>query len=310
MKFAVTGGAGFIGSNIVEELVDRGEAVLVIDNLFAGKKENLEPFMSDIEFVKGDIRDQDLLMELFEDVDYVLHQAAIGSVPRSLEQPVLYNDVNISGTVNVLEAAKENDVKRVVFASSSSVYGNADVPWTEGEEGDQISPYAITKRTCEKYMQLYYELHGLETVCLRYFNVFGPRQDPNAEYAAVIPLFIKAIANDERPTIFGDGEQTRDFTYVKNVVEGNLKACTAEDAPGEVINLANGNPITINELAEDINDVFDKNIEPVHDDPRPGDIRHSHANPKKAKNILDYEEKVSFKQGLKKTVEWFEQDFQ
>ncbi len=305
-KYIVTGGAGFIGSNIVRELVRRGESVKVIDNLSTGHRENLEDLMDKIEFVKADIGDLEALQKEFKGADYVLHQAALCSVPRSIDNPINSNDANVAGTLNVLTAARDNKIKRVVYASSSSVYGDITTPAKiEEERGKILSPYALTKLAGEIYCQLFYELYGLETVVLRYFNVFGPSQDPESQYAAVIPLFIKAALNNESPVIFGDGVQSRDFTYVANNVEANILAATRPGIAGEVFNIACNTSISLNELVAEINHILGKNIKPVFKPRRSGDIKHSKADITKAKTLMGYEPKVSFREGLKKTVRWY-----
>jgi len=245
--YLVTGGAGFIGSHLVEELVKQGQRVRVIDNLSTGKKENIKPFLGEIEFVEGDIRDLELVRAAMDGVEYVLHQAAVPSVPRSVKDPLTSNSVNVEGTLNILVAARDADVKRVVYASSSSVYGDTPVlPKHEDMKQEPRSPYAVSKLTGELYCQVFYYVYGLETVVLRYFNVFGPQQDPKSQYAAVVPKFITALLHGESPTIFGDGEQSRDFTYIENVVAANLLATKAPDVAGEVFNIAYGERITVN----------------------------------------------------------------
>jgi UDP-glucose 4-epimerase len=311
-RFLVTGGAGFVGSHIAEELVRQNNEVVIVDNFFDSKKDSMESFIDKIEFHEGDIRDKKLIDKITKDVDFILHQAARRSVPTSLKEPFEYNDVNINGTLNILEAARKNNVKRVVFASSSSVYGDVkEFPQRETMLPDPRSPYALTKLTGEHYLKIYYKLYGLETVSLRYFNVFGLRQDPNSQYAVVIPLFIKAISNNQQPVIFGDGSQSRDFTYVGNVVEGNLKACTAkkEDAAGQVFNLADGNSISVNQIAEKINKLLGKNVKSKHVAERAGDVLKTQADNSKAKRLLGYKGEVSFDEGLKRTVEWFKTGF-
>lgn len=305
-RFVVTGGAGFIGSNIVDRLVTGGNEVVVIDNLLTSSMDNLKDIMSRIKFVNGDIQDLDLLVREFEGVDYVLHQAALASVPRSIENPIASNQNNIDGTLNVLVAARDAGVKRVVYAASSSAYGNTPtLPKHEGMASDPLSPYAITKLVGEQYCKVFYNIYGLETVALRYFNVFGPRQDPNSQYAAVIPKFITAMLNDERPVIYGDGEQSRDFTYVQNNVDANLLACTAPNAAGKMFNVACGERITLNQLVELLNDILGKDIEPVYEEERAGDVKHSLADISLARDIMRYEPEYGFKEGLLKTVEWF-----
>lgn len=262
--YLVTGGAGFIGSHIAEELVRRGERVRVLDNFITGKRENIAPFRNFIELIEGDIRDLETCQRALRGVDYVLHQAALPSVPRSIKEPLLTHDINVNGTLNLLWSSLEARIKRFVFASSSSVYGaNPRLPQTEGNEDRVISPYALSKSIGEQYCGLLYQIYGLETVCLRYFNVFGPRQDPFSQYAAVVPLFITKLLTDEKPQIFGDGEQSRDFTYVANVVEANLRALEAPDeALGEVFNIACGERTTVNSLLREISDVLGVSIIP------------------------------------------------
>jgi UDP-glucose 4-epimerase len=303
MKFLVTGGAGFIGSNISEELLKRGYEVRIYDNFATGRRENIADFENDIELFENDIRDYDTLLKAVKGVDVILHQAALPSVPRSIADPVTSNEVNINGTLNVLWAAKEAGVKRVVFASSSSVYGdNPELPKHEGMVPNPLSPYAVTKLTGEKYCQVFSRLYGLEAIALRYFNVFGPKQDPNSQYSAVIPKFIKSIMNDKQPVIYGDGTQSRDFTYVANVIEGNILAATKDIPGGLVMNCACHGQITLNELVQHINTLFEKDIKPIYADPRQGDIKHSFARIKLIKEKLDFEPLISFPTGIKKTI--------
>lgn len=309
-RFAVTGGAGFIGSNIVIELVKNDNEVVVIDNLLTGNFNNLFGVMDQIRFVEGDIQDLDLLKREFIDIDYVLHQAALPSVPRSVDDPIASNQNNVDGTLNVLVAARDEGVKRVVYASSSSAYGNSpSLPKKEDMKPDPLSPYAITKLVGEQYCKVFYELYGLETVSLRYFNVFGPHQDPNSHYAAVIPKFITAMLNDESPVIFGDGEQSRDFTYIQNNVDANLLACEVAGAAGKMFNIACGERISLNELVAMLKKILGKKIEPVYKEPRPGDVKHSLADITLAREILGYKPRYGFEDGLKKTVEWFDNYF-
>ena len=304
--YLVTGGAGFIGSHLVEELVKQGQRVRVIDNLSTGKRKNIEPFRGKIEFIDGDIRDLGLVRKAMDGVDYVLHQAAVPSVPRSVKDPLTTNAANVDGTLNILIAARDADVKRVVYASSSSVYGDTPtLPKQEGMKPQPRSPYAVSKLAGELYCQAFYHVYGLETVALRYFNVFGPRQDPESQYAAVVPKFITALLRGEPPTIFGDGEQSRDFTYVDNVVAANLLAAKASGVAGEVFNIACGERITINELARMLTEIIGVNIEPEYTPPRPGDVLHSLADISKAQKLLGYKIKVDFERGLQKTVEWY-----
>jgi nucleoside-diphosphate-sugar epimerase len=304
-KYLVTGGAGFIGSNIVKELLHQGEQVRVLDNYSTGKRENLFPFADDpnLEIIEGDLRSFHIVRDAVKGVDYVLHQGALPSVPRSVKDPITSNDVNINGTLNVLEASKEFGVKRVVFASSSSVYGNSEVmPKIETMPVAPLSPYALTKYAGERYCQIYYQLYGLETVALRYFNVFGPNQDPTSQYSAVIPKFIKLMKEGKRPVIYGDGSQSRDFTYVTNNVEANIRACTAPEAAGEVFNIACGERFTLNDLVNSINEILGKNILPLYEDERIGDVKHSLAGIEKAKKHLDFIVRTKFREGLNRLV--------
>ena len=314
--YLVTGGAGFIGSNIVEELLRRNQKVRILDNFSTGKRENISHVkdilggenkknLEKLEVVEGDIRSYHIVREAIEGVDFILHQAALPSVPRSVKDPLTSNEVNVVGTLNILNAAKETKVKRIVYASSSSVYGDLEVlPKTEDMLPRPLSPYAVSKLAGEKYCQVFTSLYGLETIGLRYFNVFGPRQDPNSQYSAVIPKFIKIIKEGKSPTVFGDGEQSRDFTYVSNVVEANLLACkkNTEDLSGEIFNAAFGKRITINELVNSINDILKTNIQPNYNEPRPGDVKHSLSNIGKIRQLLDYEPKVDFYEGLKRVI--------
>ncbi|MEW6183489.1 MAG: SDR family oxidoreductase [Bacillota bacterium] len=306
--YLVTGGAGFIGSHIVEELVRKGERVRVLDNLSSGKKENLAHLTKSIEFIEGDITNTADVARSVEGVDYILHQAALASVDGSVRDPLLTNAVNITGTLNLLQAACDNKIKRFVYAASSAVYGNTStLRKSENLSADPLSPYAVTKYTGELYCRIFYRIYGLETVALRYFNVFGPRQDPNSMYAAVIPLFIAAILQGKIPVIYGDGDQSRDFVYVSDVVEANLLACSAPKAPGEVLNVGCGNQITVNQLLTDLKRIMKSDVTPVHQEARPGDVRHSLADITRARKILGYEPAVSLQEGLQKTVAWFMQ---
>ncbi len=306
--YLVTGGAGFIGSHIAEELALRGARVRVIDNFLTGKKENLAPFLNKIEFSKGDIRNAETCQKITEGVDYVLHQAALPSVPRSIENPLLTSEINITGTLNLLIASRDAKVKKFVFASSSSVYGNDPLlPKKEDMRAEPLSPYALSKLVGEMYCRVFSQIYALSTVSLRYFNVFGPRQDPLSQYAAVIPNFIVKLLKGERPVIYGDGDQSRDFTYVSNVVEANILASKAEDLSGEIINIACGKRTTVNTLAEKISKILNKDISPSHDKPRPGDVKHSYADVSRAERFLNYVPKVSFDEGLKKTIQWYKE---
>jgi len=308
-RYLVTGGAGFIGSNIVKYLLKAGHKVKVFDDFSTGKKENIQEFvdMDNFELYEGDSRNIKDIKEVIKGIGYVLHQAAIPSVQRSIEHPIKSNDSNIKGTLNLLLAARDEGVKKVVYASSSSIYGpSQNLPKREDMPVNPISPYALTKYTGEKYCQIFSDIYGLPTVCLRYFNVFGPKQDPNSEYSAVIPKFINLMLKGTRPIIFGDGEQSRDFTYVDNVVRANIKAAHS-DIIGEVINIACGGRITINKIVEKINEILQSNIIPRYENPRQGDIRHSKADISKAKNLLSYSPIIDFINGLNKTVEWFKE---
>ncbi len=303
MKILVTGGAGFIGSNIVEELLKRNFSVRVLDNFSTGKKENLKDFVNDIEIIEGDIRSYHIVDKATRGIEVILHQAALPSVPRSVYDPITTNEVNVGGTLNILYAAKENKVRRVVFASSSSVYGdNPELPKHEGMIPNPLSPYAVSKLAGEKYCQVFSKLYGLETVIFRYFNVFGPRQDPDSQYSAVIPKFIKAMLNNERPIIYGDGTQSRDFTYVANVVEANILAATNPIDSGLVMNCACSGNISLNELVGELNKLLGKNLEPIYDKPRPGDIKHSYADISLISAKLNYLPLISFTKGLELTL--------
>ncbi len=307
MKYLVTGGAGFIGSNIVEELLKRGHQVRVLDNFATGRRENLAPFLNQIELIEGDLRSYHIVREAVDGMDFILHQGALPSVPRSIKDPITSNEVNVGGTLNVLDAARDAGVERVVFASSSSIYGDSEkLPKQEDMTPNPLSPYAVSKLAGEKYCQVFARIYGLHTVALRYFNVFGPRQDPTSQYSAVIPKFITAILNDKQPTIYGDGTQSRDFTFVTNVVEANILATEADFPPGMVFNCACHERIDLNQLVHDINDILGKNIQPVYTDPRPGDVKHSFADIERIRKYLGYEPKVYFREGLEKTVAWYQ----
>lgn len=308
MKYLVTGGAGFIGSNIVSELLSQGEQVVVLDNFATGKRENTLPLMKNknLTMIEGDLRSFHIVRTAVKGVDYILHQGALPSVPRSINDPITSNDVNILGMLNILEAAKEFGVKRVVCASSSSIYGNSEsLPKVESMPVNPLSPYALTKYAQERYCQIFSKIYGMETVALRYFNVFGPNQDPTSQYSAVIPKFIKLIMQDKEPVIYGDGSQSRDFTFVENNVWGNIQACTAPKASGEVINIACGKRYTLIDLVDMINEILGKNIEPKFAPDRAGDVKHSLAGIEKAKELLGYEVRVDFKEGLRRTIEYF-----
>lgn len=300
MHYLVTGGAGFIGSNIVEELLKRGYNVRVLDNFSTGKRENLKKFENDIELIEGDIRSYHTVKQAVTGIDIVLHQAALPSVPRSINDPITSNEVNVGGTLNMLDASKDAEVKRFVFASSSSVYGDSpELPKHEGMMLNPLSPYAVSKLAGEYYCRVFSKIYGLETVCLRYFNVFGPRQDPNSEYSAVIPKFIKSIMNNQSPTIFGDGKQSRDFTYVDNIVEANLLSASAECQAGTIMNCACNDQVDLNYLVEQINKLLDKNIKAIYKEHRKGDIKHSFADISLIQKNLNWSPKYSFIEGLK-----------
>jgi len=310
--YLVTGGAGFIGSNLVERLIELGHKVRVLDDFSTGKRENL--CFSGFELIEGDIRDIKICKKVCKGVDFVLHQAALGSVLRSVENPLLTHEVNATGTLNMLIAAKESKVKRFIYASSSSVYGGTEdtkqgiIAKTETMSPSPLSPYAVSKLTGEYYCQVFYKIYGLETVCLRYFNVFGKKQDPSSRYAAVVPKFIKSLLDNKAPTIYGDGNQSRDFTFIDNVVEANLKACEAAPSVcGKVYNIACGRNISVNELFQSLLEIMNKDITPLYAPPRPGDVRHSLANIEKASKELNYRVICEFKEGLIKTVSWFTQ---
>ncbi|MEY8666341.1 SDR family oxidoreductase [Enterococcus innesii] len=309
-QFLVTGGAGFIGSNLCEALLNMGYKVRCLDNLSNGFYENIKPFINNtnFEFINGTITDYDVCNHACKNVDYVLHQAAWGSVPRSIEMPVYYEEVNIKGTVNMMDAARKNKVKKFVYASSSSVYGDSPtLPKVEGIEGNVLSPYALTKKVNEEYGKIYSRIYGLETVGLRYFNVFGRRQNPNGAYAAVIPKFIISLLNDKSPKINGDGLQSRDFTYIENVIEANLKAASSDSSiSGEVFNIAFGGRVSLNQLYEVLTEILSKkNIKAIYGDERAGDVKHSNANINKAKKLLKYDPTFSFDEGIVDAIEWY-----
>lgn len=307
--FLVTGGAGFIGSNLCEAILNMGYKVQCLDDLSTGKKDNVDRFIQNenYSFIKGDVKDLNTCLKACENVDYVLHQAAWGSVPRSIEMPLFYCENNILGTLNMMEAARQKGVRKFVYASSSSVYGDEpNLPKTEGREGNLLSPYAVSKRTCEEWGKQYTQHYGLDTYGLRYFNVFGRRQDPNGAYAAVIPKFIKQLLNGEKPVINGDGKQSRDFTYVENVIEANLKACLADhNAAGEVYNIAFGGREYLIDVYHCIADALDVNIEPIFGPDRKGDIKHSNADISKAIRLLNYNPDWSFKKGINEAIKWY-----
>src|SRR5215210_903262 len=303
--YLVTGGAGFIGSHLSEELVRRGHTVRVADSLITGKRSNLD-HVPEVRFHEGDLAELDFARSVVEGSDYVLHQAAIPSVPRSIEDPIASNRANVDATLSVLVAARDARVKRVVFAGSSSAYGNTPtLPKREDMPNNPLSPYALQKVVGEQYLQMFTVLYGLETVSTRYFNVFGPRQDPTSAYSGVISVFATALLENRSPKIYGDGEQTRDFTYVANVVDGVLRACEAPQASGEVINVATGGRISLNKLFYAMRDVVGGNLEPTYAEPRQGDVRDSQADLRRAKDLLGYTPIVTFEEGLARTIAWY-----
>lgn len=310
--FLVTGGAGFIGSNLCEAILNLGYRVRCLDDLSTGKEANVEPFLNNphFEFIKGDIKDLDICIKACEGVDYVLHQAAWGSVPRSIEMPLVYCANNIVGTLNMMEAARKTGVKKFVYASSSSVYGDEPtLPKVEGREGNLLSPYALTKQCDEEWGKQYTMHYGLPTIGLRYFNVFGRRQDPDGAYAAVIPKFIKQLLEGERPTINGDGQQSRDFTYIENVVEANLKACLApENADGQAFNIAYGGREYLNDIYHGLTKALGVDIEPIYGPDRRGDIKHSNADISKARKLLGYDPDWSFQRGIDAAIDWYREN--
>lgn len=306
--YVVTGGGGFIGSHIVEELLRRNQTVRVIDNFSTGKRENLRAFQA-AQLIEADISQDKNLIEYLKGADYVIHQAAIPSVPKSIIDPVRSHQANVNGTLQLLLAARDAGVKRVVYASSSSLYGDSPtLPKHEGMMPNPLSPYGAQKLFAEMYCQVFTKTYKLETVSLRYFNVFGPRQDATSQYSGVLALFIPAVLEGRRPTIYGDGLQSRDFTYVKNVVHGNLLACTAPGVGGQVFNVACGDRITVNSMLQQINKITGKDIQPIYAENRAGDIKHSQADITRAKELLGYEPKASFEEGLRHTIEWYREN--
>ena len=315
MRYLVTGGAGFIGSNIAETLLERGESVRLLDNFSTGKRENLSfARHGGLELLEGDIRELGICREAVRGVDYVLHQAALASVPKSVEDPLAANDVNAAGTLNLLVASRDSGVKKLVYASSSSVYGDEAggdtvTPNVESMKPNPLSPYAVSKLAGEYYCGLFFRLYGFETVSLRYFNVFGRRQDPSSEYAAVIPRFIQALLQNRRPVIYGDGRQTRDFTHVDDIVKANLGACFARrESSGGVFNIACNRRYSLLDLLEGIGAVLGKDLPPVFEEARKGDIRHSMADISLARSVLGFEPEISFREGLEKTIRWYTGD--
>ncbi len=304
--YLITGGSGFIGSNIAERLVNKGEKVRILDNFSTGRIENLNSIKDDVEIIEGDIRSLLTVEKSVKGVDYILHQAALPSVPRSIADPGTTNEVNVNGTLNILTAAKDLNVKRVVIASSSSIYGDTEIlPKNEGMVPNPLSPYAVSKLTTEYYAKVFFKLYNLRVVVLRYFNVFGKNQNPNSQYSAVIPKFCKSILAKESPIIFGDGTQTRDFTHVSNVVEANLLACESKEAISKIFNIACGDQITLNTLFNQLVNYYKIDIKPNYQSERKGDIRDSYADISKAKELLGYKVKTDFNEGIRITAEYF-----
>jgi UDP-N-acetylglucosamine/UDP-N-acetyl-alpha-D-glucosaminouronate 4-epimerase len=306
MRYLVTGGAGFIGSNTVEELVRRGESVVVLDDLSSGKEENLAEIRNKITFMKGSITDIEVVRKAMHEADYVLHLAARTSVPRSVKDPIETNRINIDGTLNVLVAARDLKVKRVVFAASSSAYGETPtLPKVETMQPQPISPYGVTKFVGELYLQTFGKCYGLENVALRYFNIFGPKQDPSSPYSGVLAKFCTAFLEQTQPVIFGDGEHTRDFTFVDNAVDANLLACEAQNASGKVFNVGTGGRTSLNQVVKALGEISGKAMEAKYEPPREGDIRDSQADITQAREILGYHPQVQFLEGLRRTFEWY-----
>jgi nucleoside-diphosphate-sugar epimerase len=305
-RYLVTGGAGFIGSNLADALVKRGEQVVVLDNLATGYEKNIAHLRNDLTFIKGDVRDAGTVREALAGVDYVLHEAALASVPRSIEDPVLVSDVNVRGTLVMLDEARRAGVKRFVYAASSSAYGDTEtLPKVESMAPKPLSPYAASKLMGEYYCAVYAHVYGMSTLSLRYFNIFGPRQDPKSQYAAVIPIFISNLMEGTPPSIFGDGEQSRDFTYIENVVEANILASRCERARGETVNIACGAHYTLNDLFQQIQSDIGSSIAPRYAEPRAGDVKHSHADISAAEKLIGYTVRVPFAEGLQRTIAWY-----
>ena len=305
----MTGGAGFIGSNICKELIRQGCFVRVVDNLLTGKKSNLADVINKVDFIQADMGDAEVAQSAMKDIDVVLHQGALPSVPRSVDDPAASHRHCVDATFTLLLVARDVGIKRFVFAASSSAYGDTPtLPKVETMPPNPLSPYAVGKLVGEYYCSVFYQVYGLETISLRYFNVFGPHQDPASQYAAAIPAFVTAILKDKPPTVYGDGEQSRDFTYIDNVIEANLLAARAKQTKGEVINVACGEAVTVNEIIAMINDSVGKNIKPAYTDPRPGDVKHSLADITLAEKIIGYKSKVPFKQGLQRAIDWYREN--
>ena len=308
-KHLVTGGAGFIGSHLVERLVNDGQSVRVLDDFSTGRRENLAPLASRIELIEGDLRDPETCRRACGGVEIIFHEGAVPSVPKSVADPVTAHQANVDGTFNLLLAAKDAKCRRVIYAASSSAYGDLpELPKREAVRPEPLSPYAAQKLVGECYARVFYECYGLETISLRYFNVFGPRQDPKSQYAAAMPAFVTAILRDEPPTIFGDGEQTRDFSYIDNVVHANLLAARAPRLRGEVVNIACGEGLSVNQVVRLINELLGKNVRPRHVDTRPGDVKHSLADISLAKELIGYEPIVMFDDGLRRAIDWYREN--
>ncbi len=308
-KFLVTGGAGFIGSNICSKLVSQGCFVRVVDNLLTGKRENLSAIIEKIEFIQADMGDESIARSTMKGIDIVLHQGALPSVPRSVDDPAATHRHCVDATFTLLLAARDAGIKRFVYAASSSAYGDTPtLPKVETMPANPLSPYAVAKLVGEYYCSVFYKVFGLETISLRYFNVFGPHQDPTSQYAAAIPAFVTAILKDKPPTVYGDGLQSRDFSYVDNVVEANLLAARAKETHGEVVNIACGAAVTVNEVIAIVNEIVGKEVEPVYTDPRQGDVKHSLADISLAEKIIGYKSVVPFKQGLEKSIDWYREN--
>lgn len=305
-RMLITGGAGFIGSNLAEELLEKGHAVKILDNFTTGRKENIDAIRGRIEVINGNVKELDDVKKAVENIDYVFHLAALVSVPMSIKNPLLTEEVNTIGTLNVLKASRDSGVNRVVYASSCAVYGDIqDIPIKEDTQKEPLSPYALTKLSAEGGCRLFSKLYGLETVCLRYFNVYGPKQDPNSQYAAVIPRFIESMLQNGQPVIFGDGEQTRDFVFVRDVIQANMLATSTRGISGQVFNIGSGKAETINSLLGMVNRILAKQIKPGYAQPRHGDIRHSLADIGRAREQLGYSPGYSFPDGLQETIQWF-----